>query len=96
MASDLTARVKRGGKRRRKAPAAYPRGGAAPEKTELGLPGVESSGIWVVRGLRDTHSPPGAFAGLGEVRGGACCDGGGFPWRRSPELGHLVVLGLEF
>jgi len=40
-----------------------------------------------VRGLRDTRSPPGAFAGLGEVRGGACCDGGGFPWRRSPERG---------
>ena len=73
--------MKRGGERRRKAPAAYTRGGSAPEKTELGLPGVESSGIWAVRGLRDTRSPPGAFAGLGEVRGGACCDGGGFAWR---------------
>ena len=63
------------------------RGGASPEKSKSGLPGVESSGIWAVRGLRDTRSPPGAFAGLGEVRGGACCDGGGFPWRRSPERG---------
>ena len=39
------------------------------------------------------RSPPGAFAGLGEVRGGACCDGGGFPWRRSPERGFWWFWG---
>ena len=63
------------------------RGGVPPELAELGLPGADLSGVWVGKGLRDTRSPPGAFAGLGEVRGGACCDGGGFPWRSSPERG---------
>ena len=59
----------------------------------LGLPGVKRDGIRVGRGLRDTRSPPGAFAGLGEVRGGACCDGGGPARRGSPACGVLLGLG---
>ena len=58
---------------------------------ELGLPGADSSGVWVGKGLRDMRSPPGAFAGLGEVRGGACCDGGGPARRCSPTCGVLAV-----
>ena len=43
----------------------------------LGLPGVKKDEIWVGRGLLDTHSPPEAFAGLGEAGSGArCVDGG--------------------
>ena len=60
------------------APAACSRGGAAPEKTELGLPGADSNGGWVGRHLRDMHNPPeaterriGAWSDLGKARGGA-------------------------
>ena len=52
-----------------------------------GVPGAYSSGVWVGKGLRDTCSPPGAFAGLGEVRGGACYDGG-----RSARLESLMCM----
>ena len=41
-----------------------------------------------MRGLRDTRSPPGAFAGLGEVRGGESKDGGGFARWLSPASGE--------
>jgi hypothetical protein len=57
------------------------RGGAAPGMAKLGLPGVKKGNIWVGRGLRDTRSPPGAFAGLREAGCGARCVGGG-PARR--------------
>ena len=50
----------------------------------LGLPGVKRDGIRVGRGLRDTRSPPEAFAGLEEAGSGARCIGGGFGRRRSP------------
>ena len=60
------------------APAACSRGGAAPEKTELGLPGADSNGGWVGRHLRDMRKPPeaterwiGAWSDLGKARGGA-------------------------
>ena len=60
------------------APAACSRGGAAPEKTELGLPGADSNGGWVGRHLRDMRNPPkamerriGAWSDLGKARGGA-------------------------
>ena len=60
------------------APAACSRGGAAPEKTELGLPGADSIGGWVGRHLRDMRNPPkaterriGAWSDLGKARGGA-------------------------
>jgi hypothetical protein len=68
------------------------RGGVPPELVELGLPGADSSGVWVRKGLCDTRSPPGTFAGLGEVRGGACCDGGGPARRGSPACGVLAVV----
>ena len=48
------------------------RGGAAPGMAKLGLPGVKKGNIWVGRGLRDTRSPPGAFAGFGGVQNDGC------------------------
>ena len=69
MASDLTARVKRGGERRRKAPVTYSCGGVALEKTELGLPGADSNRIWVRGNLRDKGKPMEATAGNGRARG---------------------------
>ena len=39
------------------APAACSHGGATPEKTELGLPGVDSNGGWVRRHLRCMRKP---------------------------------------
>ena len=46
------------------------RGGAAPEKTELGLPGTDSSGAGVWKYLHGTREAPGHSAGLGKVCGG--------------------------
>ena len=70
------------------------RGGASPEKSESGLPGVESSGIWVGRALRDMLNPPeakgrwiGAWSDLGTARGGAG------PWS-SPGCGVQAALWL--
>ena len=57
------------------------------------VPGLKSIGLWVYDGLRDTRSPPGAFAGLGEVSGGTCCDGGGSVRRTSPASGVLRAPG---
>ena len=42
-------------------------GGASPELAELGLPGVNSIGVWVRDGLRDMRNPPGPKSGHGEV-----------------------------
>src|SRR6185503_411737 len=39
------------------------------------------------------RSPTGAFAGLGEVSGGTCCDGGGSARRTSPASGVLRAPG---
>ena len=41
------------------------------------------------------RSPPGAFAGLGEVRGGVCCDGDGPAWRGSPARG-VQAAGVRY
>ena len=70
-----------GAEQRRNAPATCSRGGGSPDLAKLGRPGVKSTRIWVWGDLRGTCSPPGAFAGLGVVCGGACRDGGG-PARR--------------
>ena len=71
-----------------------PRGGAAPEMAIPGLPGVKKDEIWVGRGLRDTRSPPEAFAGLGEAGSGARCVGGGPARRSSPARRVQAVLVL--
>jgi len=42
-----------------------------PEKTELGLPGVDSSGAWVGKHLRHTGDPLVALAGLGKAWNGS-------------------------
>ena len=61
--------------------------GSSPDLAKLGCPGVKSTRTWVWGGLRGTCSPPGAFAGLGEVRGGASSCGGGCARRDTPASG---------
>ena len=70
------------------------RGGASPEKSESGLPGVESSGIRVARGLRDTRDAPGHSAGLGKDCNGERGYCGGSARRGSPELCVLPTPGV--
>ena len=41
------------------------------------------------------RSPPGAFAGLGEVRGGVCCVGGG-PTRRGLPARGVQAAGVRY
>jgi hypothetical protein len=53
----------------------------------MATPGLKSTRTWVWGGLRGTCSPPGAFAGLGEVRGGASSCGGGCARRDTPASG---------
>jgi len=48
-----------------------------PEKTELGLPGVDSSGAWVGKHLRHTGDPLVALAGLGKAWNGSSSIYGG-------------------
>jgi hypothetical protein len=72
---------------RRGSPATLLRGGARPEFFELGVSGVNRAWVWVGKGLRDTRSPPEAFAGLGEVCSGVCYDGDGLARRGSPVHG---------
>jgi len=74
---------------------AFLRGGVPPELAELGLPRADSRGVWVGKGLRDTRSPPGAFAGLWEVCGGACYDGGGSARLESPTCVHACCPGIK-
>ena len=51
--------------------------------------------FWVWGDLRGTCSPHGAFAGLGEVRGGASKGGGGSARWRITGARVRVVLGLD-
>ena len=54
------------------------RGSASPEKSESGLPGVESSGIWVGDGQSNTRNPPEGLSGFGEApQGLATAEHGG-------------------
>ena len=53
------------------------RGGAAPEKAELGLPGADSKGAEVWKHLHGTRDPQVALAKLGEVWSGGFVGGGG-------------------
>ena len=96
MASDLTARVKRGGERRRKAPAAYSRGGAASEKTELGLPVADSSGGWVGRHLRGMRKPLVASGGGFEVSSVKLAEDGGSAAQGSPVLAGFGSYGAPW
>jgi hypothetical protein len=65
------------------------RGGTPPELAELGFPRADSSGVWVGKGLRDTRSPPGAFAGLGEAwSSGIVSDGGAAAVESAGECGR--------
>jgi len=68
--------------------------GSSPDLAKLGRPGVKSTHIWVWSDLRGTCSPPGAFAGLGEVRGGASKGSGGTARWRITDARVRVVLGL--
>ena len=54
----------------------------SPELAELGLPGVNSIGVWVRDGLRDMRNPPGPKAGCGEVLNTGRGGGGGTARRR--------------
>ena len=60
------AQVERASGRRRDSPAARSRGGARPEKTELGLPGADSNGGWVGWHLRCMRKPLVAKSGHGD------------------------------
>jgi len=60
------------------------RGGAAPEKTESGLPVVVSGRGWVLEHARGTSNPLGYSAGRCGVRGDARGGGGGLA-QQSPR-----------
>ena len=79
--------------RRRPSSAAALRGGS-PDLAKLGCPGVKLTRFWVWGDLRGTCSPPGAFAGLEEVRSGASKGGGGSTRWRITSARVRVVLGL--
>ena len=60
-------------------PEACSRGGAAPEKTELGLLVADSSGIWVgrhLRGMRKALVATGRLLGSTSGQGGPRTNGG--------------------
>ena len=65
---------------RRNSPAARSRGGARPEKTELGLPGADSNGGWVGWHLRCMRKPLVAKSGHGDGWSVELNGGGG--WAR--------------
>ena len=54
-----------------------PRGGASPERPEIGHPGVESTVFWVGRTPRNMRDPLGGFPGLREARLGLAMARGG-------------------
>ena len=67
--------------RRRSSQETCSRGGAAPEKAKLGLPGADSSGAEVSKHLHGTRDLQVALAKLGEVWSSGFVGGGG-PARR--------------
>ena len=69
------------------------RGGAAPGMANLGLPGVKKGDNWVGRGLRDTHSPPRAFAGLGRLVVGRAASAAALRGGASPARSLWASLG---
>ena len=71
------------------------RGGASPELAELGLPGVNSIGVWVRDGLRDMLNPPGPKTGRGEVLNAGRDGGGGTARWRIAGAGVRAVLGVR-
>ena len=74
--------------RRRGSPETKLRGGAAPEKAELGLPGADSSGAEVWKHLHGTRDLQVALARLGEVWSGGFVGGGGPARQGSPACAH--------
>jgi hypothetical protein len=63
------------------------RGGArsgSSESSNLGPPGVKTTGAWVRKELRGMRDSPGPKAGHERVCGGASSDGGGSARRGSP------------
>ena len=60
-------------------------GEESPKYAVSGPPGVVSTCFWFGRGQRVTRDTPGAWVGLGKVRGGVCTGDGGSARRRSPE-----------
>ena len=84
---------------RRSTPATAFRGGArscSPESSNLGPPGVKTTGTWVRKELRGMHDSPGPKAGHGKALGRSCDGGGGSEWRRSPARASLGSSGLGF
>ena len=81
--------------RRRSSPELCSRGGAAPEKTELGLPGTDSSGAGVWKYLHGTREAPGHSAGLGKACGGAFDGRAEVARRTPPACGLRAVLGSD-
>ena len=75
--------------RRRDVLAANSRGGAAPEKTESGLPEADSGRVWALEHARGMSKPLGHLAGRCGVRGGACGGGGGSAQQSPPAFGSL-------
>ena len=76
----------------RNAPAACSRGGAAPEKTELGLPGADSNEGWVGRHLRGMRKPLVASGGGFEASSVKLVGDGGSVAQGSPKQ---AVRGLQ-
>ena len=61
-----------------------PRGGASPERPEIGHSGVESTVFWVGRTPRNMRDPLGGFPGLREARLGLAMARGGRRGGASP------------
>ena len=62
---------------------------------ELGLPGVNSIGVWVRDGLRDMRNPPGSKTGRGEVLNAGRDGGGGTARWRIAGARVRAVLGVR-
>ena len=85
-----------GAGRRRNVPAACSRGGAAPEKTELGLPGADSNGGWVGRHLRSMRKPLVASGGAFEASSVKLAEDGGSAAQGSPVLAGFGSYGAPW
>ena len=67
----------------------------SPELAELGLPGVNSIGVWVKDGLRDMRNPPGPKTARGEVLNAGRDGGGGTTRWHIASARVRAVLGVR-